>query len=246
METAHPTGTLIEFPASLENGIISTSLGDLELSELILERKNIVILKKVFDPETIRTLRALLWEWVKNRQPSQDYDGNGFTTRQIEGGQGEQAKLFCRTFWFLNLEMMEPRLRGLLFSFFEPLRNLQNRLARTDHQFTRNADGMRLRPQIVQYPKGGGSFGSHFHPFQPQKIGLIMAMAEQGLDYNSGGTYFKINGHTVHTEGHHRIGDITIFRYDLEHGVSTVDPDKKTDWASDLGRWTMVLPFKDT
>jgi hypothetical protein len=91
----------------------------------------------------------------------------------------------------------------------------------------------------MHYPSGGGCFGWHQHKLQPTKIGLILALSENGVDFRSGGTQIKTPFGVIDAMPHHDIGDLCLFRYDLPHRVTAVDPDRQRNW--DGGRWTFVV-----
>ena len=42
------------------------------------------------------------------------------------------------------------------------------------------------------------------------------------------------------------MGDIAMFRYDMKHAVPPVEPGGAIDWASDSGKWSVVLELRDT
>ena len=102
--------------------------------------------------------------------------------------------------------------------------------------------GMALRPQVLYYPSGGGHFDWHSHNLHPQKIGLIVGLSKSGRDFRSGSTLFETGGRTVSSGSDHDIGDVCLFRYDIPHAVSSIDPGSPKTWDGH-GRWTAVLPL---
>ena len=64
----------------------------------------------------------------------------------------------------------------------------------------RNALGQKLHPQIIQYPAGGGMFGRHQHPLEPQRVGLILGISERGADFKTGATDFEVDGEDIGTD----------------------------------------------
>lgn len=75
-------------------------------------------------------------------------------------------------------------------------------------------------------------------------MGLIMSLSDYGEDFENGGTRFATpDGNIVDIEGHHTIGDIAIFRYDLPHQVTPCDPEADLDFDRSNGRWSMILPY---
>lgn len=78
-------------------------------------------------------------------------------------------------------------------------------------------------------------FGKHKHEINPQFFGLILQLSKLGRDYISGGTVFYTNDTVVDINQHADQGDMIMFKYDLDHEVTTVTG---TD-----GRWSAVLPY---
>jgi hypothetical protein len=106
------------------------------------------------------------------------------------------------------------------------------------------ANGLSFHPQIINYPRGGGFFARHTHPLEPQKIGLIASLTKKGEHFDTGGTLFWNNEIEVDAEPVQTIGSVTLFRFDLPHAVSTVDPDKPLEFGKPNGRWVAVLPYR--
>lgn len=96
-------------------------------------------------------------------------------------------------------------------------------------------DDPRIRPQVIHYPRGGGFFGRHNHPLEPQKWGLI-------LNLTSGpGTVFHMDGYDIQMQP--EAGDLTVFRYDIPHSVPMIDPGVPLEFFSPTERWTAILPI---
>lgn len=132
-----------------------------------------------------------------------------------------------------------------VFPVFEALRQIYCRLVGEEIGFGEERHGFTFLPQCIQYPRGGGFFQEHFHQLKPQRIGLILSASSYGEDYEAGGGRFRAqDGSWVETEGRHDIGDVTLFRYDLGHDITPVDPAQPLDWADNTGRWSFVLPLK--
>lgn len=141
----------------------------------------------------------------------------------------------------MRIDLLPKELSIDANKIFSSLRDLQNKVSGTNGDFQSSDNFVRMRPQIIQYPSGGGFFGEHFHPLEPHRIGLITGLSRKGIDYKTGGTTFK-TPHGFVDSGEHDLGDITLFRYNLPHAVTEVDPKDKLDWDSEKGRWTMILP----
>jgi hypothetical protein len=126
---------------------------------------------------------------------------------------------------------------------FEAMRDLHMRLTGLHAQYTHDGPSGVLRPQILHYPSGGGVRPRERHRGDPTMISQIVGLSEPGSDFQSGGNVFAVGDHLVDTSKHHRLGDICLFRSDLWHEVTPVDPEARLDLRSARGRWTAVLPW---
>tara|TARA_B100000686_G_C16435814_1_gene784451 strand:- start:3 stop:713 length:711 start_codon:yes stop_codon:yes gene_type:complete len=154
---------------------------------------------------------------------------------------------------FYNFNLSKPY--NLDFSLYFELRIIftkmlliQNALAGTtatlcNSYSKKNNDRPILRPQIIHYPKGGGSFDKHNHPYLPQKYGLILLLSQKNKDYMSGGTRVYIDNNVIDTSEYANQGDLIIFKYDLPHDITPCDPHEELDFDRIDGRWTAILPF---
>jgi hypothetical protein len=71
------------------------------------------------------------------------------------------------------------------------------------------------------------------------------AFLPQCIRYPCGGGRFRAqDGSWVETKSRRDIGDVTLFRYDLGHDITPVDPEQPLDWSDNSGRWSMVLPLR--
>ncbi len=237
-----PSDRLLIIEGNIENGQIRGSLPYSEISKAVLQDKKIVILKSVFDQETLLPLQEKFLEWGKRTAP-QVKDDKSFH-RIDHDHHLSQARHITHFFNFSFEEgKIEPELKEAIFPVFDAMRRLQNEIASLNAKFTFPSNGSILRPQAIHYPAGGGNFGRHQHPYEPQRCGLILGLSKKGLDFDKGGTCFEINGQVVNTENHHDLGDIILFRYDLPHWITPIDPEKELNFDSSAGRWTMILPY---
>ena len=86
----------------------------------------------------------------------------------------------------------------------------------------------KLRPQVIHYPRGGGFFGRHSHPLEPQQYGLVLSLTDGPA------TTFHLDDGDVETE--REAGDLTLFRYDIPHSVPMVDPGVPLEFFRPTGR----------
>lgn len=202
----------------------------------------VALLTGVFPREPLARMRQTVFEWGLANDPLVESDVSFHRIDHLPA-KSKTPHIFHAFNLYLREGAIEPRLDRAIRPFFTAMKGLQNALTGNDADFTLDAGGRFLRPQLLQYPSGGGFFEQHFHPYLPQKIGLITGLSEQGTDFDSGGTCFEFGGRTIRIEGRHHMGDIAMFRYDIPHWISPIDADKRLDWRSQRGRWTMVLPY---
>lgn len=77
----------------------------------------------------------------------------------------------------------------------------------------------------------------------PPRSARSSACPNQAATFSPGGNVFAVGDHLVDTSKHHRLGDICLFRSDLWHEVTPVEPEARLDLRSARGRWTAVLPL---
>jgi hypothetical protein len=126
---------------------------------------------------------------------------------------------------------------------FDAMRDLHERLTGLQTRYRLGCPEGTLRPQIMHYPSGGGARARERHAGDPTVISQIVALSERGSDFRVGGNVFETGGRVVDTRDHHDLGDICLFRSDLWHSVTPVDPAAPLDLGSERGRWTAVLPL---
>ena len=94
--------------------------------------------------------------------------------------------------------------------------------------------------QVIHYPRGGGFLDWHSHPRYPTNYGLIITLSEKGRNFKEGVTKFKINNKLINLEKYSvSAGDLILFRFDLNHSISKVDPKENLTFDKN-GRWTLV------
>lgn len=126
-----------------------------------------------------------------------------------------------------------------VISFFDKMEEFQKNYVVPDNQIP---NGFKRGYQILHYPKGGGYFDWHEHPRHPVNYGLIVNLSEKKIDFNEGQTEFKVGNDIIKIDEYADIGDLVLFRFDLEHRVAPCDPNEDLLFSSN-GRWTAVLPL---
>ena len=109
------------------------------------------------------------------------------------------------------------------------------------------SDGQIDRLQIVKYPIGGGELREHVDPRKNQRVVSGLIMSERGIDYKTGGFYFReTGGGKLEIEDRLSVGDSVMFYGSISHGVNPIDIDKPLDWSFDTGRWFVGMFVNDS
>jgi len=233
------------FVARKDTSEISVEEIDLQpLFELVMS-KGAALVRGCVEPAVLTELRGAVHAWGLRNEPlpAQTYIDENF--HAIESGISPRQKTpHCyHAYNFNRIRSVDEDVRPGLLALFERLSWFQNRLTGQNGAFEPDQEGRKQRPQIIHYPSGGGMFGRHSHPLEPQRIGLILGLSKLGQDFTSGGTWFEVDGRRYGTEESHDIGDLILFRFDIPHWVTAVDQGVKFDSSLERGRWTAVLPF---
>lgn len=231
---------------SFADGRINAEVPFERVTELVMDG-HIVVVKGVFaaESERLRALRRAIFEWGLATEPlEQPEPTENCHCLQVGVSKFQKTPHLYHSYNFNRLSQLDPALSAQLSTYFEPLRVFQNAITGNAARFESFGEGGPvLHPQVIQYPIGGGMFGRHFHPLEPQRIGLIVALSQRGVEYGRGGTGFDVGGQAVELELAHDMGDIALFRFDIPHWVTPSNLNDKFDWNSERGRWTMVLPY---
>jgi hypothetical protein len=237
---------VVEVGAGLGDGCITTEMSLDEITRRVMERGQILILKRVFDDEMVAGVRTAVRGWAGSIAAAEadDFRGN-YHRRRTMVSRLQQAPHVFHDFNFNNLAAIPAEAQAPLRGLFEPLRALYNSLTGHQTAFKIPQAGPYVHPQIIHYPSGGGFFARHWHNLQPQKLGFIVSLSKRGRDYRNGGVSFEIDGEVVDLEGRHDIGDICLWRYDHHHWVTQSDLQDKFDWDSESGRWVATFAYFD-
>lgn len=148
------------------------------------------------------------------------------------------------TFNLENVKAISGPTGAAMAGIFDSLVHVDNQLMGKRGNLSPSKEGVNFHPQIIHYPKGGGFFDRHTHPLDPQKIGLIASLTKKGEHFEKGGTLFWKDDEMIDAEPAQTIGSVTLFRFDLPHAVSKVDPDTPLEFGKRNGRWVAVLPYR--
>ena len=220
-------------PSSIEAAIPASELAEAVLSGTI------VILKSVFDPVEMRRLRSLIHSAnLPVHEPSFDNDSHSWRDhREVWFNPGVEV-LFEAS--FCAVTNPDDEVGRAVRPVAERLATFWRSLTGYDHTLVPERGRRALRPWAMHYPAGGGCFGWHEHQLEFTKISPILALSQIGADFRCGGTEFKTPFGVVNIEAHHDIGDICLFRFDLPHRVTVVDPEQEPLWNGS-GRWVLVI-----
>ena len=232
------------FESGLHNDRIVTDLDYGKLFNLIMER-NIVVRKNVFPEHQLKSVREMVREWGERTPitpPRTSCDDN---FHAIEKGISPVQKTphIYHAYNFKQIHQLDEGLRDRLLAIFDPIRHLTNSLKGVTVGYAPSPDGKKLHPQIIQYPRGGSMFGPHVHPLEPQQLGPFLSLSHRGSDFTTGSVGFEVDGEAVDTEENHDIGDLVLFRFDIRHWVTFVDPEYPLDFKRGDGRWTATLSY---
>jgi hypothetical protein len=238
-------GTAVLLEGSYRDGAVSAELPLDEIGKWV-RRGEIVVLKGVFraEAEPLLALRRGLFEWASGTpalsEPDPDTNCHCF---QAGVSAFQKTPHVYHSYNLNRISQMPAHLAGPLTKYFSALTVFQNAITGHAAELESPGQAPSLHPQLIQYPLGGGMFGRHVHPLEPQRIGLICALSQRGVDFAQGGTCFEVDGAIVDIEEDHEFGDIALFRFDLPHWVNPSALRDKFVWESESGRWSMVLPY---
>ena len=226
---------VISVEAGLRDGVIVTDMDRAEITDRVMERGQLVLLKHAFPEPMLTAAQSAVADWGRQVPPAEvdDFNGNYHRRRAMVARQ-QQAPHVFHDYNFNVLGDAPPALEATLRDLFEPLRDLYNDLTGNAVGFTIPATGPYVHPQLIHYPAGGGFFARHWHNLSPQKLGFIVSLSQRGRDFRNGGTCFEIDGEVI-----------CIWRYDHPHWVTQSDLRDKFDWDSDAGRWVATFAYFD-
>jgi len=234
-------------PFSIKNNKVVSEYAIEKIRQNILSGK-IVILKNVFSEEQIIDVREKIISWGNetavfphgespSKYPKLNYH------RIDDGSVPSVCPHIFHQYGFNLIDELDKEFADSLLAVVNDMVSIQNLMAETSFDISLN--GLRLK--VLQYPEGGGFLQKHSHPMEPQKIGLILSLSKKEVDVRKGATAFETPEGFVDTFNYHDIGDIIIFRYDLPHEVTKVNPGKMPiDWSLHTGKWSLVLELRET
>lgn len=237
---------LIRISAQFKDGQIVPEIPVDEVMRLVNE-PNIVIVRTGIPASTLRQVIDATRAWAARTPLAEGPDtfDNNQHKQRLHIAKIQQAPQLFHDHTFDALPDLDAPMKETLLNVFDPMRKFWNSLTGNGEEYGIRRGQPYFHPQVTHYPLGGSFFGRHWHPLNPQKVGMIMALNQYGQDYTSGGTGYVINDHIVETEGFQDIGDLILFRYDLPHWVSPSSFADRFSWDDPAGRWVAIVPFYD-
>jgi hypothetical protein len=234
---------IIAIEGKIENGRITTELAQKEIMSAVMNKK-VVIIKKLFSEDDILQIRKAVIDWGKINPPTvqDDFKGN-YHSQKVKVSNIQKVPHVFHDYNFNDIEGLPNELRNKLFVLFESLRIYYNELTGYTTSLGVKDASAYFHPQLIQYPSGGGFFGRHSHNLYPQQVGFILSLSRYGIDYRGGGTCFVMNDEIVDLEGSQDIGDLCLFRFDVDHWVKQSPLDDKFSWDDENGRWVATLAY---
>ncbi len=215
--------------------------------------KEAFILKGCAKKGLKKVMLDLAEHYKKKRKPSfyKMYDGVPNFHRAIDKKLTKKYSLYAikHSFYFYNWNIktkLEKKLKDGAYWHWRYIKFLAGN-AKKKYENNIPRDGQIDRLQIVRYPSGGGELKEHIDSRKNQRVVSGVVMSKRGLDYKSGGFYFKKSKNKIiNLEDKIDEGDAVIFYGSLTHGVEIIDPDKKLSWASNEGRWFLGMFVNDS
>lgn len=235
---------IIKVDAELKDGVIVPEIPYEEVMRLVNE-PNIVIVKTGIPAEKLTKVIEGTRAWAAETPLAEGPDtfDNNQHKQRLHIAKIQQAPQLFHDHTFDAMLDLDSEFKQTLLEVFNPMRGFWNNLTGNNEEFGIHKGAPYFHPQVTHYPLGGSFFGRHWHPLNPQKVGMILALNQYGREYNSGGTGYVINDHIVETEGYQDMGDMILFRYDLPHWVSPSSFADRFSWDDPAGRWVSILPF---
>jgi hypothetical protein len=229
--------------AVVHDGIIEPSITIQEIIELV-DTNHLVILKGLYSEREMDELRESVFTWGTTEPVAtlDDFRGN-YHMKKAKISNFQQSPHVFHDYNFNDFSTLQEPLRNKLYLTFDSLRIFYNQLTDNSLDFGFIEGEPYLHPQLIQYPNGGGFFGRHNHNLLPQKVGFILSLSKFKRDFTGGGTNFLIDNEVINLEGIQDIGDLVLWKNNLDHWVSQTPLEDWFSWDSPNGRWVATLAY---
>lgn len=234
---------VIFISANRTNGRIVPNLPIQDIKDLVSSSK-IVIIKGLFPEEEMNQLRNSVYNWGLNNPTTEtdDFKGN-YHAKKAKVSNIQQVPHVFHDYNFNNVNTLENPIKNNLESVFNSLRILYNELTNQSIELGFIEGAPYFHPQLIQYPNGGGFFGRHNHNLLPQQIGFILSVSKINRDFKGGSTCFVVDNEVVDLEEFQEIGDLCLWKNDLDHWVKQTPLEDQFKWDTDDGRWVATLAY---
>lgn len=153
------------------------------------------------------------------------------------------------SFYFYNWNVesnLEKKFKELVYEHWRYVKFISgNEMTRYENNIP--SDGQVDRLQIILYPQGGGQLREHEDPRKNQRVVSGLIMSKIGVDYESGGFYFRtLEEGKLNLESRLNLGDSVMFYGSIPHGVDPVDEHLPLNWSQAVGRWFIGMFVNDS
>ena len=199
-----------------------------ELDNLIKKNVPIIIIKNFLQKNLCKEIiKYCIKISQKEQHRKKTKEGNFFST-DIHPSNVKTDRVFRKYMLGKNFEKKFKKINDIIEFQHNKILKPKNNDSKTEIQ-------------VVHYPRGGGYFAEHKHNRYPTNYGMIITLSEKGSDFNKGATSIKFKDKFINLEKYNiNKGDLTLFRFDLTHKITPVDPDKYLSFDN-KGRWTLLL-----
>jgi len=209
----------------------------------LLKKKHVVILKNILDPAKLKEIRKIAFEFGKKNQ-NKKMSNLPFITKSSSRIDNEHPKMRVKC---INHVFRPSRKDKKFKTFFkitdqiDDLRNILLNIKKKDYAKSNNEKGFVSRPSIKHYPLGGGYMSKHTDEvLGKHSLQVITPLSEKFKDYKNGGLKLKVKKKWHDIDEKLKLGSIVIHRPDLEHKVEKINRNKKIQWGSILGKWSLI------
>jgi hypothetical protein len=214
------------------------------ISEMISDGK-VIIIKEVFDKNLLNSVKSEIFDFGQNN-PENNPKRAAKTVNFHRIDNNHPLMSVKRIAHFFRYSYHHQKTTSV-FELIHPLNILRNAIAglNKDYTFYSHNEGFLSQPAVLHYPRGGGYMSAHVDPVEPQKVEMVLALSERGVDFQEGGLSIFIDNEWQDVEQFINFGDICMFRPNVPHRVDPIDPNVDLDWNNSAGRWTVFSPIAD-
>ncbi len=220
---------------------------DISISKLKEKLNNFecVVVKNCLDKNKLLEIKKSAYEFSQINDPSNPGNTSNFINysfHRIDNNVPAMKKKCIDHMYKFGVKDCPSK---YFFEIIERVDNFRNKLfSLKSEDFIKNDDekGIVSRPVIKQYPVGGGYMTEHTDTSDPAPLQLLVPLSTKNSDFNEGGleVFCPTEKKWIDLENEFFMGDIILHRPDLLHKVSPIDPEKKLNWNSIGGKWTLV------